>query len=80
MNIGTGIETSVNQVHEMLASIIGVSPGARSGPHVEGELRRISLDNTLTHSTLSWRPVTGLENGLRETVASIGARYERRSV
>ena len=38
------------------------------------------VHNTLAHSTLSWRPVTGLENGLRETVASIGARYERRSV
>src|SRR5207247_1662119 len=32
VNIGTGIETSVNQIHEMLASIIGVSPDPRSVP------------------------------------------------
>jgi UDP-glucose 4-epimerase len=80
VNIGTGIETSVNQIHEMLAAIIGVSPEARSGPQQAGELRRIALDNGLARSTLGWSPATGLEEGLRETVAYLSARYERRSV
>jgi UDP-glucose 4-epimerase len=79
VNIGTSIETSVNQIHEMLASIIGVSPDARSGPQPAGELRRIALDNGLASSALGWSPTTGLEDGLRETVAYLGARYERRS-
>jgi UDP-glucose 4-epimerase len=79
VNIGTGIETSVNQIHEMLASIVGVSPDARSGPQPAGELRRIALDNRLASSALGWSPTTGLEDGLRETVAYLSARYERRS-
>jgi UDP-glucose 4-epimerase len=79
VNIGTGIETSVNQIHEMLASIIGVSPDARSGPQPAGELRRIALDNGLASSALGWSPRTGLEDGLRETVAYLSGRYERRS-
>jgi UDP-glucose 4-epimerase len=79
VNIGTGIETSVNEIHEMLSSIIGVSPDARSGPQPAGELRRIALDNGLASSALGWSPTTGLEDGLRETVAYLGARYERRS-
>ncbi|HEX9300128.1 MAG TPA: SDR family NAD(P)-dependent oxidoreductase [Actinomycetota bacterium] len=80
VNIGTGVETSVNQVREMLAGIIGISPGARSGPQPTGELRRIALDNTLARSTLGWRPTTGLDEGLRETVAYLSALYEHRSV
>ncbi|MDP9299312.1 MAG: SDR family NAD(P)-dependent oxidoreductase [Actinomycetota bacterium] len=80
VNIGTGIETSVSQIHEMLAAIIGVSPEARSGPQQAGELRRIALDNGLARSTLGWSPATGLEEGLRETVTYLSARYERRSI
>jgi UDP-glucose 4-epimerase len=80
MNIGTGIETSVNQVCDMLATIIGVSPDARSGPRLDGELRRIALDPTLARSTLGWRPAMGLEEGLRETVAWISALSQRRSI
>ena len=80
MNIGTGIETSVNQVCDMLATIIGVSPDARSGPRLDGELRRIALDPTLARSTIGWRPAMGLEEGLRETVAWISALSQRRSI
>jgi UDP-glucose 4-epimerase len=79
VNIGTGIETSVNQIHELLAAIIGVTPDARSGPQPAGELRRIALNNALAGSTLGWRPTTDLEDGLRETVASLAPRYARRS-
>ena len=75
VNIGTGVETSVNQVHQMLAAIIGVSPDARSGPQQAGELRRIALDNGLARSTLDWRPATPLEEGLRETVGYLSALY-----
>ena len=70
----------MNQVREMLAGIIGISPGARSGPQPTGELRRIALDNTLARSTLGWRPTTGLDEGLRETLAYLSALYVRRSI
>jgi len=69
VNVGTGLETSVNKLFEMLADITGFAGEPQHGPLPPGELRRISLDNSLADSALGWRPWTHLEDGLRETVA-----------
>jgi UDP-glucose 4-epimerase len=68
VNIGTGLETSVNTLHAMLADIIGTRSVAAYGPQPEGELRRISLDNALAASSLDWGPRTDLRSGLTRTV------------
>lgn len=68
VNIGTGVETSVNTLHRMLADIIGTRPVPAYGPQPEGELRRIALDNTLAASVLGWSPKTDLSSGLARTV------------
>jgi len=68
VNIGTGLETSVNTLHAMLADIIGTRSVAAYGPQPEGELRRISLDNALAASLLDWSPRTDLRSGLTRTV------------
>src|SRR5438270_1822758 len=44
VNIGTGLETSVNGLYRMLAEITGFTGQPLSGPQPSGELRRISLD------------------------------------
>jgi len=69
INIGTGLETSVNGVYGMLAEIAGFSSPPTQGPLPPGELRRCSLDNTLAAEALGWKPWTHLEDGLGETVA-----------
>ena len=69
VNIGTGLETSVNGVYRMLADITGFSGQPASGPLPPGELRRSVLDNTLAADILGWKPWTHLEDGLGETVA-----------
>jgi UDP-glucose 4-epimerase len=69
VNIGTGLETSVNGLYRMLAEITGFTGQPLSGPQPEGEARRISLDIDLAKSALTWHPWTHLEDGLRETVA-----------
>jgi UDP-glucose 4-epimerase len=69
VNIGTGLETSVNGLYRMLAEITGFTGQPLSGPQPEGEPRRISLDIDLAKSALTWHPWTHLEDGLRETVA-----------
>jgi UDP-glucose 4-epimerase len=69
MNIGTGLETSVNGLFRMLASITGFTGEPRYGPLPPGEPRRIALDAGLAESELGWRPWTHLEDGLGETVA-----------
>jgi UDP-glucose 4-epimerase len=69
INIGTGLETSVNGLYRMLGEITGFVGEPDYGPLPPGELRRISLDPSLAEQELGWRPWTHLEDGLRETVA-----------
>ena len=68
VNIGTGLETSVNALYAMLAEIVGSRFEPAYGPQPEGELRRIALDNSLAASVLEWSPRTDLSSGLARTV------------
>ncbi|HEV8572375.1 MAG TPA: SDR family NAD(P)-dependent oxidoreductase [Actinomycetota bacterium] len=69
INIGTGLETSVNGLYRLLGEITGFVGEPTYGPLPQGELRRISLDPSLAEQELGWRPWTHLEDGLRETIA-----------
>jgi len=69
LNVGTGVETSVNGLYRMLAEITGFQGAPAQGPARPGDLRRNVLDVSAASETLNWRPWTHLEDGLRETVA-----------
>ena len=69
VNIGTGLETSVNHIYRLLADIIGFTPEPEHGPLPPGELRRIALDISSAPNAIGWKPWTHLEDGLAETVA-----------
>ncbi|MBI3647372.1 MAG: GDP-mannose 4,6-dehydratase [Actinobacteria bacterium] len=69
VNIGTGLETSVNHLYRMIADIIGFTGEPSYGPLPAGELRRIALDISAAPSAIAWKPWTHLEDGLGETVA-----------
>jgi UDP-glucose 4-epimerase len=69
VNIGTGLETSVNGLYKQLAETIGYTGEPGTGPLPPGELRRIALDISLAPSAIGWKPWTHLEDGLGETVA-----------
>jgi UDP-glucose 4-epimerase len=69
VNIGTGLETSVNGLYRLLADIIGFDGEPEHGPLPPGELRRSALDISTASSALAWKPWTHLEDGLAETVA-----------
>ncbi len=69
INIGTGLETSVNGLFRMLADITGYRGEPAFGPVRPFDVRRSGLDHTLAEQELDWRPWTHLEDGLRETVA-----------
>jgi UDP-glucose 4-epimerase len=69
VNIGTGLETSVNGLYKLLAQIIGFDAEPSHGPLPPGELRRIALDISGAAKALAWKPWTHLEDGLAETVA-----------
>jgi len=69
VNIGTGLETSVNGLYRLLADIIGFDGEPEHDPLPPGELRRSALDISIASSALAWKPWTHLEDGLAETVA-----------
>jgi UDP-glucose 4-epimerase len=69
VNVGTGLETSVNHVYRLLADIIGFGDEPEHGPLPPGELRRSALDISAAASAIAWKPWTHLEDGLAETVA-----------
>jgi len=68
-NIGTGVETDVNQLYSELARITGVTAPARHGPAKRGEQQHSCLDASLAASQLGWTPRVGLAKGLEATVA-----------
>lgn len=67
-NIGTGIETSVNQIFNQLKEIINPSIEKKHGPPKEGEQRRSVIDYTRAKKFLQWEPRTSLIRGLKRTV------------
>lgn len=69
MNVGTGRETSVNELFRMLAEITRFGGEPLYGAPRQGNVSRSALDSSLAARHLRWKPWTHLEDGLRETVA-----------
>jgi len=75
INIGTGIETTVNVLFHRLRELTAARVPERHGPPKAGEQRRSGLDPTLAKRLLGWSPRVGLVEGLARTVESF--RRER---
>jgi UDP-glucose 4-epimerase len=69
LNVGTGRETSVNELFRMLVEITGFKGEPLFGPAQPGDVRRSALDSSMATRHLGWKPWTHLEDGLREAVA-----------
>ena len=69
VNIGTGLETSVNHVYKLLAEFTGFAGEPEHDTQAPAELRRMALDISAGPSAIGWKPWTHLEDGLAETVA-----------
>jgi UDP-glucose 4-epimerase len=67
-NIGTGVETDVNTLYQMLAAASGVTARAEHGPAKPGEQRRSSLDTAEAHERLGWSATIAFDEGVRSTV------------
>jgi UDP-glucose 4-epimerase len=73
-NVGTGVETSVNALYELVARELGSSIEPLHTAAVPGELRRNALDAGKLERELGAGPRIGLREGLRQTLAWYGAR------
>ena len=67
-NIGTGRETSVNQLYEAMAQAAGVTDPPVYAPARPGELERSCLDPGRAELHLGWKPWTEIEVGVAETL------------
>jgi UDP-glucose 4-epimerase len=68
LNIGTGSETTVNRLYEVMASHVGITQPALRAPARTGELERSCLDPSRAKIHLGWAPWTSLEEGTAATV------------
>jgi len=68
VNIGTGIETDVNRLAELLLQAAGSKSDVKHGPAKQGEQRRSVIDCGKAAERLGWRPSVPLAEGLRRTV------------
>ena len=67
-NIGTGIETDVNTIFNLLKEKIGSKQKEIHAPEKPGEQRRSVLDYSRAKKLLGWSPKYSLEEGIEETV------------
>lgn len=67
-NVGTGIETSVNDLFRILVQHTGSTCKEVHGPAKKGEQARSCIDNSKLRLELAWEPRTGLSDGLKKTV------------
>lgn len=68
-NIGTGQETSVNELFAKMAEAAGVEISEKHGPAKIGEQQRSVLSWNKIKRQLNWRPIVKLEDGLKETIS-----------
>ena len=68
VNIGTGVETSVNATCDALRAAAGASADAVHAPARPGEQRRSCLSPRLAERVLGWRPTVPLGDGLIQTL------------
>lgn len=69
LNIGSGVETSVNELYWSLAGICGSVSEPHHDPPRAGELQRSCLNSALAQHLLGWAPAVELEEGLGRTMA-----------
>ncbi len=68
INIGTSVETDVNQLAEMIKKETGYSGQIQHGEAELGEQKRSCLNVEKAQKILGWQPQYNLEQGLKETV------------
>ena len=68
-NVGTGVETSVNRLYELVAAACGTPRPARHGPAKSGEQRRSVLDVSKSRAALGLTSLVPLPDGLSRTAA-----------
>ena len=73
-NVGTGVETSINDLFRILVQHTGSTCKEIHGPAKKGEQARSVIDCTKLRQEVSWEPKADLSEGLKKTVEYFRAR------
>ncbi len=65
-NIGTGKESSVLDLIDIMEKVTEITPERNFLPPRPGEVHRIALNSALAQKQLGWVPKVGLEEGIQE--------------
>lgn len=68
-NIGTGIETNVNELFAFLTKAVGIKLAEKHAPAKAGEQRRSVLSSKYIEDDLGWKPSLKMGEGIPKTVA-----------
>jgi UDP-glucose 4-epimerase len=71
VNIGSGVGTSVNELFQLMAAETGYPLLPEYGDPRPGDVEHVVLDVSRARRELDWVPHTILEDGLRQTLASM---------
>lgn len=77
-NLGTGVETSIRDLHRHMAAIAGNPTLPILAPRRPGEQARSALDSSRLTQVCGWAPQVELADGLRRTLAYFGDRTSGR--
>jgi len=70
-NIGTGIETSINELYKIISELLKTKIKPKYAPQKPGDLKRSCLDISLTKKELKWVSKFSLKEGLQKTIESL---------
>ncbi|QNJ92824.1 GDP-mannose 4,6-dehydratase [Mycolicibacterium fluoranthenivorans] len=67
-NIGTGRQTTTNEVYRLISSALGATARPRYAPAPAAEVQAIALDVRRAEEALGWVPAVAVEEGIRRTL------------
>jgi len=67
-NIGTGIETSVNQIFKIISQSLNKKIKPKYGPTIKGEVKRSALNWNKIKKDFGWQFRIKLEEGIGKTI------------
>lgn len=69
VNIGTGIETTTNDLLAAVSSAVGTVPAVTPHPDVDDAVKRVALSYNAAKTLLGWEPLVPFADGVGRTVA-----------
>jgi len=70
-NIGTGIETSINELYKIISKLLKTKIKPKYAPEKPGDLKRSCLEISLAKRELKWEPKFDLKKGLQKTIKNL---------